>query len=57
MLERTVETPLDSKESKSVNPKEINPEYSLEKTLMLGKMEDKRKKGQQRMRLLDGNTQ
>ena len=30
MLERTVETPLDSKESKSVNPKEINPEYSLE---------------------------
>ena len=30
---------------------------SLEKTLMLGKMEDKRKKGQQRMRLLDGNTQ
>ena len=27
---------------------------SLEKTLMLGKIEDKRKKGQQRMRWLDG---
>ena len=29
---------------------------SLEKTLMLGKIEDKRKKGQQRMRWLDGIT-
>ena len=27
---------------------------SLEKTLMLGKFEDKRKRGQQRMRWLDG---
>ena len=26
----------------------------LEKTLMLGKIEDKRRRGQQRMRLLDG---
>ena len=48
--------------------KEINPEYlklqyfgylmetanSLEKTLMLGKIKGKRRKGQQRMRLLDG---
>ena len=29
---------------------------SLEKTLMLGKIEDKRRKGQQRMRWLDGIT-
>ena len=70
MLERTVETPLDSKESKSVNPKEINPEYSLkglllklqyfghlmqradslEKTLMLGNIEGRRRRGQQRTR-------
>ena len=28
--------------------------YSLEKTLMLGKTEGKRRKGQQRMRWLDG---
>ena len=27
---------------------------SLEKTLMLGKIEDKRKRGKQRMRWLDG---
>jgi len=30
--------------------KEINPEYSLEKTLMLGKIEGRRRKEQQRMR-------
>ena len=30
VLERTLESPLDCKEVKSVNPKEINPEYSLE---------------------------
>ena len=35
MLERTVETPLDSKESKSVNSKEINTEYSLQALMML----------------------
>ena len=29
---------------------------SLEKTLMLGKVEDKRRRGQQRMRWLDGIT-
>ena len=29
MLEKTLESPLDSKELKPVNPKEINPEYSL----------------------------
>ena len=67
VLERTLESHLDCKEIKPVNPKEINPEYSLEglmlklklqyfghlvlradsleKTLMLGKMECKRKRG------------
>ena len=67
VLEKTLESPLDSKEVKPVNPKGINPEYSLEglmlklklqyfghlmgradsfeKTLMLGKMEGKRKGG------------
>ena len=73
MLERTLKSHLDGKEIKPVNPKEINPEYSLEglmlklklqyfghlvqradsleKTLMLGKMECKRKRGWQRIRL------
>ena len=30
VLEKTLESPLDSKEMKPVNLKEINPEYSLE---------------------------
>ena len=30
VLEKTLERPLDCKEIKSVNPKGINPEYSLE---------------------------
>ena len=30
--------------------------YSFEKSLMLGKTEDRRRKGRQRMRLLDGIT-
>ena len=30
MLEKTLESPLDSKEIKPVNAKEISPEYSLE---------------------------
>ena len=62
VLEKTLESPLDSKEIKPVNLREINPEYSLEglilklklqyfghlilrtdsleKTLMLGKIEN-----------------
>ena len=78
VLERTLVSPLDSKEIKSVNPKQINPEYSLEglmlkltlqyfghlmqradsleKTLMLGKIEGGRRSGQQRMRWLDSIT-
>ena len=67
---------LDSKEIKSVNLKEINPDYSLEglmlklniqyfghlmrkansseNTLLLGKIEGKRRRGRQMMRWLDG---
>ena len=78
VLEETLESPLDSKEIKPVNPKEISPEYSLEglmlmvklqyfghlirrtdlfeKTLMLGKIEGGRRRGQQGMRWLDGIT-
>ena len=77
MLGKTLETPLDCKEIKAVNPKG-SPEYSLEglllklklqyfghlmqrtdsleKTLMLGKIEGGRRRGQQRMRWLDGIT-
>ena len=29
-MEKTLESPLDCKEIKPVNPKEINPEYTLE---------------------------
>ena len=67
---------MNCKEIKPVNPKEINPEYSLEvlmlklqyfgqwmqradsfeKILMLGKIEGRRRRGQQRMRWLDGIT-
>ena len=78
MLEKILESPLDSKEIKPVNIKEINPEYSLErlmlklklqyfghlmqraslleKTLMLGKIDGRRRRGQKekRMRWLDG---
>ena len=74
----TFESPLDSKEIKPVNLKEINSEYSLEglilklkvqyfghltqrvnsleKILMLGKTEGKRRRGQQRLRWLDSIT-
>ena len=76
MLEKTPQSPLDSKEIKPVNL-EINPEYlleglmlklklqyfghlmqkagSLEKSLMLGKIEGRRR-GCQRIRWLDGIT-
>ena len=75
VLEKTLESPLDSKEIKAVILKEISPEYSLEglmlklklryfghlmqkassleKTLMLGRIEGGRRRGQQRMRWLD----
>ena len=76
-LKKTLESPLDNMEIKPVNPKKINPQYtleglmmklklqyfghlmpranSLEKTLMLGQIEDRRR-GRQRMRWLDGIT-
>ena len=77
ILEKTLESPLDSKEIKPVNPKGNQPWIfigrtkakapilfgylmwradSLDKTLMLGKIEDRRKRGRQRMRWLDGIT-
>ena len=78
MLEKTHESPLDTRRSNQSVLKEINPEYSLEglmlklkflsfghlirransleKTLMMGNMEDKRIRGKQRMRWLDGIT-
>ena len=77
VLEKTLESPLDSKKSNQSILKEINPEYSLEglilklklqysghliwranlfeKTLMLGKIEGRRR-GWQRRRWLDGIT-
>ena len=76
--EKTLESPLDCKEIKSVNPKENEPwifigrtdadvwapilwhlmerSDSLEKTLMLRKIEGKRKRGLQRKRWLDNIT-
>ena len=78
VLEKLLESPLDSRSSNQSTLKEINPEYSLEdlmlklklqyfchlmqrsdsleKTLMLGKIEGKRGKGQQSMTWLDGIT-
>ena len=78
MLEKTLESPLDSKEIQPVHPKEISLECSLEglmlklklqyfghlmqrtdsleKTLMLGKIEGGRRRGRQRIRWLDGIT-
>ena len=75
---RRLKSPLDCKEMKPVNLKEINSEYSLEglmiklklqycghlmrkanllgKTLMLGKVEGKRRRRRQSMRWLDSIT-
>ena len=76
VLEKTLESPLDSKEINQSILKEINPEYSLEglmlklklqyfghlmqradsfeKTLMLGGIGGRRRRGRQRMRWLEG---
>ena len=78
MLEKTLESPLDSKEIQPVHSKGDQPwdffgrndakaetpvfghlmqrTDSLEKTLMLGKIEGRRRRGQQKMRWLDGIT-
>ena len=74
VLKNSFDSPLDCKEIKPINLKEINPEYSLEelilklqylghqvprvdsleKTLMLGKIKGRRRRGLQRRRWLDG---
>ena len=78
VLEKTLESPLDSMVIQPVHPKEISPEYlleglmlklklqyfghlirrvdSLEKSLMLGGIGGRRRRGLQRMRWLDGIT-
>ena len=78
MLEKTLESPLDSRRSNQSILKEISPgislegmmlklnlQYfghlrrrvdSLEKTLMLGGIGGRRRRGRQRMRWLDGIT-
>ena len=78
VLEKTLESPLDCKETQPVHPKgdqswifieglmlKLKLQYfgylmwgtdSLEKTLMLGKIEGGRRRGRQRMRWLDGIT-
>ena len=78
VLEKTLESPLDIKEIRLVNPKGNQPEYSLEglmlklkfqyfghlmwrtnsleKTLMLGKIEGRRRRETQKTRWLDGIT-
>ena len=54
VLEKTLESPLDARRSNQSNLKELNPEYSLEKTLMLGKIEGGRRRGRQRIGWLNG---
>ena len=78
VLKKTLESPLDNKEIKLVNPKGNQPWYSLEglmlklklqffghlmwradsleKSLMLGKIEGERRRGRQRIRWLDSIT-
>ena len=78
VLEKTLESPLDCKESQPVHPKgdqswvfigrtdaeadapvfwssDANRRL-IEKSLMLGKIEGRRRRGRQRMRWLDGIT-
>ena len=52
---RLLMVPWTARRSNQSILKEINPEYSLE-GLMLGKIEDRRRKGQQRTRWLEGIT-
>ena len=39
VLEKALESPLDSKKIESVNPKYINPEYSLEGLMLKLKLQ------------------
>ena len=52
----TLRVPWTARRSNQSILKEINPEYSLEKPLMLGKIEDRRRRELQRMRWLYGIT-
>ena len=78
VLEKTLESPLDTRRSNQSSLKEISPGCSLEglmlklklqyfghlmqtaesfeKTLMLGKIEGRRRRGRKRMKWLDGIT-
>ena len=75
VLEKTLESPLDCKESQPVHPKGnqswvfigrtdakteapivMRRTNSMERILMLGKIESRKKRGRQRMRWLDGIT-
>ena len=53
MLEKTLEIPLDSKE---IQPHPTSSKEIPDPTLMLRKIEGKRRRGQQRMRQLDTIT-
>ena len=48
--------PWTARRSNQSIPEEISPEYSLEKTLILGNIEGRRRRGQQKMRWLDDIT-
>ena len=63
VLEKTLESPLDCKEVQPIHSKGnqsfghlMERADSFEKTLMLGKIEGRRRRGWQRMRWLDGIT-
>ena len=70
VLDKTLEGPLDCKDIQPINSLEglmlkLKLQYfghlmeradSLEKTLMMGKIEGRRRRGRQRMRWLDGIT-
>ena len=71
VLEKTLDSPLDSKEIKPINPEysleglKLKLQYfghmiqrtdSLEKTLRLGKIEGRGRRGRQRKKWLDGIT-
>ena len=53
---RLLRVPWTARRSNQTILKEISFEYSLEKTLMLGKIDGQRRRQQQRMRCLDGIT-
>ena len=39
VLEKTLESPLNCKEIKPVNPKEVNPDFSLEGLILMLKLQ------------------